>query len=335
MNGVQTFLDVRPAACQTPPMSIGAQHPTTIAQAAKILRAGDVCAFATETVYGLGADATNADAVLKIYQAKRRPRFNPLIAHCADLEMARELVVFNALAEKLAQAFWPGPMTLVLPLKPNNTIADLVTAGLDTLAIRIPADEQARALIKAVGKPLAAPSANPSGSLSATSADQVRRGFNGQVPVLDGGACTAGVESTILAFDDAGGVIQLRAGALPREQVEQLLGQDVPLAAANAAISAPGMLKSHYAPNAKLRLNVSEPRKDEAYLAFGPTSATNPTMRNLSVTGDLVEAARNLFAHLHALDDTSPGCIAVAPIPTTGLGEAINDRLERAAAPRG
>lgn len=291
-----------------------------------------MCAFPTETVYGLGADAANSDAVLKIYAAKSRPRFNPLIVHCADLAMAEELVEMPRLAKELAQ-FWPGPLSIVLPIKADSGISDIVTAGLNTLAVRIPAHPTARELIAKVGKPLAAPSANPSGKLSATTADQVRKGFDGMVPVLDGGPCEAGLESTIIAVD-GDKLVQLRAGALPREEIEKALGLRVALAGTEDAITAPGMLKSHYAPSAGLRLNAVAPQPKEAYLAFGPAPKYDGPTENLSVTSDLTEAARNLFSMLHKLDATDAKTIAVAPIPETRLGEAINDRLRRAAAPR-
>ena len=286
-------------------------------------------AFPTETVYGLGADAGNADAVLKIYETKGRPRFNPLIVHCADLAMAETLAGFSPLARELAR-FWPGPLTLVLPKRAGARLSDLATAGLDTVGIRIPDHPLALALIRAAGVPLAGPSANPSGRLSPTTAEQVRRAFGGRVPVLDGGPCTSGVESTILAVD-GDTVTQLRAGALPRGEIEAALGHPVIMAAAGGAIAAPGMLASHYAPSAALRLDAAAPEPGEAYLAFGPAPAG--ATANLSPSGDLREAARNLFAMLHELDATATR-IAVAPIPETGLGEAINDRLRRAAAPR-
>ncbi len=291
------------------------------------LRAGEVVAFPTETVYGLGADATSSDAVLRIYETKGRPRFNPLIVHVADLDMARRLVDFPPLAEKLA-AFWPGPLTLVLKRRPGSGLSDIVSAGLDTVGVRIPAHPLARALIRAAGVPVAAPSANPSGRLSPTTAAQVTAAFRGRVPVLDGGPCRAGVESTILAVDGER-VVQLRAGALARDEIEKAIGRLVERAAAGAAIASPGMMASHYAPNASLRLDAEAPESGEAYLAFGD----RPGTLNLSPTGDLREAARNLFAMLHALD-AKAARIAVAPIPAHGLGEAINDRLRRAAAPR-
>lgn len=319
-------------ACQTAAM---AHDPKTIEEAAALIRAGQLCAFATETVYGLGADATNSDAVLAIYEIKGRPRFNPLISHCADMAMARRFAQFSDLAEKLAAKFWPGPMTLVLPMVDGAGLSDLVSAGLDTVALRIPGHPDARALIGAVGRPIAAPSANPSGKLSPTTAEHVRQRFGGRVPVLDGGPCESGLESTILAVVGEQ-VTQLRAGALAREDVEAFLGRTVSIAATNAAITAPGMLKSHYAPNAAMRLQADQPQVGEAYLAFGaePVGFDGP-MLNLSSAGDLREAARNLFSFLARLDAQGSQRIAVAPIPHEGLGEAINDRLERAAAPRG
>ncbi|QYO77450.1 L-threonylcarbamoyladenylate synthase [Devosia salina] len=303
-----------------------------IEDAAALLRAGQLCAFPTETVYGLGADATDPDAVLSIYETKGRPRFNPLIVHCADLAMAERLANFSPLARRLAEAFWPGPLSLVLPLRPGHGLADVATAGLDTVALRVPDHPVALALLRAADRPLAAPSANPSGKLSPTTAEQVRKGFGGAVPVLDGGPCKSGVESTILAID-GDRIVQLRAGALARSEIETRLGLPVEQAAEGAAISAPGMLLSHYAPNANMRLNTA-PMPGEAYLAFGAPAPHNSLVRNLSETGDLHEAARNLFSMLHELDATGAPMIAVAPIPETGLGEAINDRLRRAAAPR-
>ncbi|HZY51046.1 MAG TPA: L-threonylcarbamoyladenylate synthase, partial [Devosia sp.] len=269
--------------------------PANLEQFAARLRAGEVVAFPTETVYGLGADATNSSAVLKIYETKGRPRFNPLIVHVADLAMARRYVEFPPLAERLA-TLWPGPLTLVLPMRPGSGLSDIVTAGLDTVGIRIPDHPLALALIRAAGVPLAAPSANPSGKLSPTTAAQVRRAFHDRVPVLDGGACRSGVESTILAVS-GDTITQLRAGALPRDRIEALLGHPIPTAEEGGLIAAPGMLASHYAPNARLRLNATSPEPGEAYLAFGPGDGT----MNLSPSGDLREAARNLFAMLHEL----------------------------------
>ncbi|WP_417580205.1 L-threonylcarbamoyladenylate synthase [Pelagibacterium sp.] len=307
--------------------------PLTIADAAAVLRDGGLCAFATETVYGLGADATRSDAVLKIYETKGRPRFNPLICHCADMEMAERYGIFSERARSIAAAFWPGPLTLVVPLRRGAGLSDLVTAGLDTVGLRVPAHPMARELIAALGRPVAAPSANPSGKLSPTTADHVRAGFGGKVPVLDGGPCQSGLESTIIAVDGET-ITQLRAGALARDDIEAALGHGIAIAEPNAAIKAPGMLKSHYAPNAAVRLNVSTPALNEAFLAFGaPPAHSGPTL-NLSETADLREAARNLFCYLARLDASGAQSIAVAPIPHVGLGEAINDRLERASAPR-
>ncbi len=305
----------------------------SIEEAADLLSGGRLCAFPTETVYGLGADATNADAVLSIYETKGRPRFNPLIIHCADLAMAETLAEFTPLARRLAEKFWPGPLSLVLPARVGNGLADVATAGLDSVALRVPDHDLARALLRAVGRPLAAPSANPSGKLSPTTAQQVWRGFGGKVPVLDGGPCMAGVESTIIAVEGER-LVQLRAGALPRDEIEAARGVVVELAAEDAAIAAPGMLLSHYAPRAHMRLD-AVPVEGEAYLGFGPGGSFAGVTRNLSASGDLREAARNLFSMLHELDATGADMIAVAPVPETGLGEAINDRLKRAAAPRG
>jgi L-threonylcarbamoyladenylate synthase len=313
-------------------MTTPVPQPKSVEEAAALLRAGKLCAFPTETVYGLGADATDADAVLSIYETKGRPRFNPLIIHCADIAMAETLVEFSPLARRLA-ALWPAGLTLVLPALPDNPLADVATAGLDTVAIRIPDHPLALQLIAAVGKPLAAPSANPSGRLSPTTAEQVRRGFGGTVPVLDGGPCRAGVESTIIRIE-GDRLVQLRAGAMARREIARVVGVPIELAEKGATIAAPGMLLSHYAPNAQMRLN-AEPREGEAYLAFGSAPDFIGITRNLSTSGDLHEAARNLFSMLHELDAVGAGVIAVAPIPDTGLGEAINDRLQRAAAPRG
>jgi L-threonylcarbamoyladenylate synthase len=308
--------------------------PVTIADFARLVRAGGVAAFPTETVYGLGADAGSSEAVLMIYETKRRPRFNPLIVHCSSLAMAETLVDFSPLAQRLA-AFWPGPLTLVLPKRPGAPLSDLVTAGLSSVAVRIPSHPLALELIELVGRPIAAPSANPSGRLSPTTAGQVIAAFGGTVPVLDGGPCGAGLESTILKVD-GDEVTQLRAGALPREEIEAAMGSRLAeYRGHGGSIISPGMLASHYAPQANLRLGATHPRAGEAYLAFGtvPPDWAGP-LRNLSPHGDAREAARNLFAMLHELDASGANTIAVAPIPPSGLGEAINDRLARAAAPR-
>ncbi|WP_428926501.1 L-threonylcarbamoyladenylate synthase [Marinibacterium sp. SX1] len=305
-----------------------------IARAAELLARGDSVAFPTETVYGLGADARQAGAVAGIYAAKGRPSFNPLIVHVADMAAAERLVTWSDQARRLAEAFWPGPLTLVLPLAPGHGIASLVTAGLPTLALRMPAGDVARRLLRAFDGPVAAPSANPSGRISPTRADHVLQGLDGRIAgVLDGGACGVGVESTILAEDAEGAPVLLRPGGLAVEPVEALLGRPVlrpqPAAEDPDRPSAPGQLLSHYAPRAAVRLNATEARPGEILLGFGPVAGD----LSLSPSGDPVEAAARLFDHLHQLDATGRP-IAVAPIPQTGLGAALNDRLQRAAAPR-
>jgi L-threonylcarbamoyladenylate synthase len=319
-----------------------ASEPDAIGEAARVLASGGLVAFPTETVYGLGADATNAAAVARLYAAKGRPAFNPLIAHVADAAAARRLAAFDAAADALARAFWPGPLTLVLPKAPACPVADLATAGLDTIAVRVPAHRIARALIAAFDRPVVAPSANRSGHVSPTTAEHVMADLADRVDlVLDGGPTSVGVESTILACLE-GGVTLLRPGGVPRDAIEQALGRKVdeaPVSAeAGEAPLAPGMLASHYAPRAMLRLDATEVRPGEALLAFGPgvppgAGRATHTL-NLSARGDLVEAAANLFSHLRELDRAGVARIAVMPIPHDGLGEAINDRLARAAAPR-
>jgi L-threonylcarbamoyladenylate synthase len=313
-------------------MTVYTDFRSDVVHLAGYLKAGAVVAFPTETVYGLGADATNSDAVLRIYETKGRPLFNPLIVHCADLPMAQGLAEFSPTALELAQRFWPGPLTLVMPAKLGSGLSDLVTAGLPTVGIRIPAHSVAQALIQAVGRPLAAPSANPSGKLSPTTAAQVESAFNGTVPVLDGGPADAGVESTILLVE-GDRITQLRAGAVPRDELESFLGNSIASASEEAGIVAPGMLLSHYAPDARLRLDADHPEAGEAWLRFGDLAPAGVLSLNLSPSGDLREAARNLFSMLHQLDGFAER-IAVAPVPEHGLGEAINDRLRRAAAPR-
>ncbi|QFU09836.1 Threonylcarbamoyl-AMP synthase [Rhodobacteraceae bacterium THAF1] len=303
--------------------------PDQIDRAAQILRDGGLVAFPTETVYGLGADATNADAVARIYAAKGRPAFNPLIVHVPDTDAAERLVAFDARAQALADAFWPGPMTLVLPIHNDAPVASLTTAGLPTLAVRVPATPLARALLSAVDRPIAAPSANPSGRVSPTMAEHVMAGLGGRIEaVLDGGACGVGVESTIL-MPVADGVRLLRPGGLATEEIETLLGDPL-LPADDSAITAPGQLASHYAPAGRVRLNVTTPEQEEVLLGFGPVDAA----LNLSETGDLQQAAARLFDCLQQLDSMQVQRIAVSPIPDHGLGRAINDRLRRAAAPR-
>ncbi len=291
-------------------------------------------AFPTETVYGLGGDASSDAAVARIYRAKGRPSHNPLIVHVADLAAARALARFDARAEAIAGAFWPGPLTLVLPQAAGAPLSPLATAGLDTVALRIPAHPVARALLAAVRLPIAAPSANPSGLVSPTTAAHVAADLGRSVDlVLDGGACPVGVESTVLDLSGTQPRL-LRPGGLDRAALERLLG---PLAEAadEAAPRSPGQLASHYAPRLPLRLDATEVASDEALLAFGPhPPAGGVAMRNLSPAGDPAEAARNLFAMLRELDASGAGRIAVMPIPAEGLGEAVRDRLRRAAAPR-
>ena len=303
-----------------------------IAEAARILRAGGLVAFPTETVYGLGADATNGKAVARIFEAKGRPRFNPLIAHVDSLGAARDLVQFTDEAAALAEAFWPGPLTLVLPQRPGarHRVSELVTAGLDTLAVRVPAHPVARQLIAAAGVPIAAPSANLSGRVSPTRARHVEEDLGRAVDIiLDGGATQAGLESTIVAFAPAPTL--LRPGGLAREDIEAVLGGRLRDYRETGVLS-PGQLASHYAPRSRLRLDATACEAGELLLAFGPGAPEGAL--NLSPSGDLREAAANLFAYLRALDAQGPAQIAVMPIPRHGLGEAIDDRLRRASAPR-
>ena len=299
-----------------------------IVQAAGLLRQGQLVAFPTETVYGLGADARNGAAVAAIYEAKGRPSFNPLIVHLSKAVETLKYAIWSDQADALAQAFWPGPLTLVLPLIERHGLSSLVTAGLDSVALRVPAGETARALLAAFDGPLAAPSANPSGRISATTPAHVIAGLEGKIAaVLDDGPCPVGVESTIVGLTGTQPIL-LRAGGLPMEAIEGALGQKLEVAD-GAEVIAPGQLASHYAPAAPVRLNAAKAQGNEAFLGFGAMACD----LNLSSSGDLHEAAANLFAHLHLLDAT--GCpIAVAPIPESGLGHAINDRLRRAAAPR-
>ena len=305
-----------------------------IEAAARCLAAGGLVAFPTETVYGLGADAGNGEAIARLYAAKGRPRFNPLIAHVGSIEAARRLARFDAAAERLAAAFWPGPLTLVLPKRPDCAVADLALAGLDSVAVRLPAHAVAQALLAAFDGPVVAPSANRSGHVSPTSAAHVLADLRGRIDmVIDAGPCAVGVESTIVAC--LGEPTLLRPGGLPREQIERVLGQALAIAPiADDTPLAPGMLSSHYAPKARLRLEAQTPRAGEALLAFGPPPPFAGITLNLSPRGDLIEAAANLFSHLRALDAAGVKCIAVMKVPQEGLGEAINDRLKRAAAPK-
>lgn len=298
-------------------------------QAAKTLRGGGLVAFPTETVYGLGADACDGRAVARIFAAKGRPAFNPLIVHVATLEMAQDIAVFNEDALRLAAAFWPGPLTLVLPLRPQAGLSPLVSAGLATVGIRLPEHPVAQQLLSAFNGPVAAPSANRSGKISPTTAAHVAAGLAGRIDaILDAGACTVGLESTIIGFDPVPTL--LRTGGLPIEAIEACLGAPLARHITSTAPNAPGQLTSHYAPTAPLRLNAATKRKGELKLGFGPDDEAD---LNLSPAGDLVEAAANLFQYLHKLDAQNAP-IAVAPIPAKGLGIAINDRLTRAAAPR-
>ncbi len=316
--------------------------PAAVAEAARILAAGGLVAFPTETVYGLGADATDGLAVARLYAAKGRPAFNPLIAHVVDLAAARTLARFDAQAARLAKAFWPGPLTLVLPKAAKCRVAELATAGLDTIAVRVPDHAVARDILAAFGKPVVAPSANRSGHVSPTRAEHVQADLAGRIDfIVDGGATPVGVESTIVAC--LAEPVLLRPGGVTRAAIEQVLGRK--LAYTPAAIArddkappAPGMLANHYAPRARLRLHAHQVKPGEALLAFGATPPAGvkraKKVLNLSPRGDLIEAAANLFSHLRALDAAGAGTIAVMPIPADGLGEAINDRLVRAAAPR-
>ena len=298
-------------------------------RAAAVLRQGSLVAFPTETVYGLGGDARSDLAVARIFEAKGRPRFNPLIVHVPDVAAAREFAVFDARAEEVAARFWPGPLTLVLPLRAAGLSA-LVTAELPSVAIRVPAHPVAQALLRHFGGPLAAPSANPSGRVSPTRASHVLAGLDGRIAaVLDGGPCAVGVESTILGLVD--GPQLLRPGGIALEDIEALLGP-VAVGGSQEKPNAPGQLASHYAPAAPVRLDARDVRDGEVRLGFGPGAAE----LYLSQSGDLVEAAANLFHMLREADRLAQGrVIAVAPVPEAGLGRAINDRLRRAAAPRG
>ncbi|MBS0242445.1 MAG: threonylcarbamoyl-AMP synthase [Proteobacteria bacterium] len=307
-----------------------------ILRAAEHLRAGRLVAFPTETVYGIGADATNGRAVAAIYEAKGRPTFNPLIATVGDLAAAEAIAELGPLARRLAAVFWPGPLTMVLRAKPESAISSLVTAGLDTVAVRMPSHPIALTLMRAVGLPVAAPSANRSGHVSATTAEHVASDLGEKVAmILDGGPATVGVESTILDVSDDRPVL-LRPGALTLEDLTRVIGETPqrPSSANAAAPNSPGQLESHYAPGAKVRLGVTAPDAGEALLAFGVAPRHDGPCLNLSPSGDLAEAAANLFAALRDLDPGPGGRIAVMPIPERGLGAAINDRLRRAAAPR-
>lgn len=307
-----------------------------IAAAGRVLASGGLVAFPTETVYGLGADATNGEAVARLYAAKGRPRFNPLIAHVTNAKAALSLARFSDDAKRLADACWPGPLTLVLPRAPTCPVADLATAGLDTIAVRVPDHPVAHDILAAFGKPVVAPSANRSGHVSPTTAAHVRADLDGRIDlIVDGGSTSVGVESTIVAC--LGTPTLLRPGGVPRDAIERVLGRSLAGVEPSAGETplAPGMLASHYAPRTPLRLNATDVRSGEALLAFGPDAPHGAAkVMNLSASGDLVEAAANLFSHLRTLDAGGFSGIAAMPIPNEGLGEAINDRLARAAAPR-
>jgi L-threonylcarbamoyladenylate synthase len=310
-----------------------------VAVAVRYLGQGGLVAFPTETVYGLGADATNPAAIARLYSAKGRPSFNPLIAHVGNLEAAKRIGRFDSTAIALAQAFWPGPLTLVLPRTKDCAVADLATAGLETVAMRVPAHPLAREILRALARPVAAPSANLSGHVSATSAAHVQSDLAGRIDlIVDGGAVTVGVESTIVGCFEA--PMLLRPGGLPRDAIERVLGRRLLEPPADREGDsgqplAPGMLASHYAPRTPLRLNADDIKVGEALLAFGPTAPPGAeaatAMLNLSARGELAEAATNLFGYLRALDARGARAIAVMPVPHHGLGEAINDRLRRAA----
>lgn len=329
-------------------MNVGLKTPilpageAAAAAAARSLDEGGLVAFPTETVYGLGADATNPAAIARLYQAKGRPAFNPLIAHVGDLAAAREIGRFDAAATRLAEAFWPGPLTLVLPKTGHCAVADLATAGLDTVAIRIPAHPVARDILRVFGRPVVAPSANLSGHVSPTTAAHVQSDLEGRIDlIVDGGPVAVGVESTIVGIFDQ--PMLLRPGGLPRADIERVLGCALLQAPEDAASDsaqplAPGMLASHYAPRTRVRLGAMRVEPGEALLAFGSDAVSGidaaVAVMNLSARGDLAEAAANLFGFLRALDTRAAHTIAVMPIPNDGLGEAINDRLRRAAVGR-
>ena len=311
----------------------------SIAEAARLILEGGLVAFPTETVYGLGGDATNERAVAAIFEAKGRPQFNPLISHVLGPDEAKRLVRWNATADKLAVRFWPGPLTLVLPRAKDSPVALLATAGLDTVAVRAPAHPLAQALIRAVGRPLAAPSANRSGAVSPTRAEHVAESLGDRVKmILDGGPCEVGLESTVLDLTTAPPTL-LRPGGATREAIESVIGPIVlsnAIPSGDSARKSPGQLDSHYAPARPVRLSATTVAADEGLLAFGPAVPTGARVTlNLSPSGQLAEAAANLFAMLRALDRPEVGRIAVMPIPETGLGLAINDRLRRAAADDG
>ncbi|WP_208541144.1 MULTISPECIES: L-threonylcarbamoyladenylate synthase [Bartonella] len=319
-------------------MTILSLNSASIKEAVEVLKQGQLVALPTETVYGLAGDATNGKAVASIFTTKKRPQFNPLIVHVSSIVMAEHYVEIDLLSRRFMEAFWPGPLTLVLPLKVNHNIHPLTTSGLDTLAVRFPVGGFAE-VVQHFGRPLAAPSANQSGGLSPTSAASVFASLGASVPlIIDGGVSKIGLESTIVKVCDKN-IYLLRPGGVTAEEVEEVAGQSLKQLDQRAAIEAPGMLKSHYAPNALVRLNAQKVESDEALLAFGPkriVGAENAvSILNLSESGQLEEAAFHLFDYMKQLDSLKVRCIAVESIPFYGLGVAINDRLMRAAAPRG
>lgn len=308
---------------------------TSLTRAAEQLNNGGLVAFPTETVYGLGGDATNPTAVAAIFEAKARPTFNPLIVHVKDLSAAEALGVFDATARTIARTFWPGPLSIVVPRQKNGAVCDLACAGGDTVALRVPAHPVAQALLEKADLPLAAPSANPSGRLSPTTAQHVAEGFPGSdILIVDGGPCPLGLESTVVACTADGAVRLLRNGAVSREDLARHVGNiDDATEPDGDTLPSPGMLARHYAPRIPLRLDAQTVEPDEALLAFGPNGPAGATMTlNLSTTGDLKEAAANLFAMLHELEQSGARRIAAMPVPEGGLGRAINDRLRRGAA---
>lgn len=314
-----------PSSAQTLLLPFG---DAALAQAAGLIRTGQPVAVPTETVYGLAADATDGEAVAAIYAAKGRPAFNPLIVHVADMAMARQIADFPPLAQRLADQFWPGPLTMVLPRASASPVAELATAGLETVAVRMPAHQAMQALIRAAAVPLAAPSANASGSISPTTADHVLRSLGGRIPlILDDGATEAGLESTIVAVLDKA-LVLLRPGPVTPRQLEDFAGVPVQERDAGGAISAPGQLASHYAPGKPVLLNRSSPEPGAFHIGFG----SGPCDYNLSEAEDLIEAAARLFSALHLGDASAQPAISIAPVPNAGIGLAINDRLARAAA---
>lgn len=305
--------------------------PEAVETAAGLLREGQLVAIPTETVYGLAADAGSDDAVARIYSAKGRPAFNPLIAHVANLDMAQRYAVFPNAAITLAQAFWPGPLTLVLPIRDGAPLSPLTTAGLATVGIRVPDHPLSQQVLRHFGGALAAPSANPSGRISPTTPDHVLDGLNGRIAaVIDGGSCGVGVESTIVAVDEENRLRLLRPGGISADDIFQTTGLTPVANASDAGIEAPGQMTSHYAPRGTMRLNADTCEPGEVLLGFGDVECT----LNLSRSANLAEAAANLFRMMHRLDADGATRIAVSPIPESGIGIAINDRLKRAAAPR-